>query len=82
MTMGDMDYNCHMKATLSALSDTFQITGRQNDFRPNYRWVRCNYPFLTSYLLHSPKHSGTHCVFFFIACQLKLLLNAFRIFVK
>ena len=28
MTMGDMDYNYLMKATLSALSGTFQITGR------------------------------------------------------
>ena len=32
------------KYTLGRLSDTFQTTGRQSDFRPNHRWVMCNYP--------------------------------------
>ena len=32
------------KHTSGGLSDTFQTTGRQSDFRLNHRWVMCNYP--------------------------------------
>ena len=38
-------YRDWRKHTLGGLSDTFQTTGRQSDFRPNHMWVMCNYPY-------------------------------------
>ena len=38
------------KHTSGRLSDTFQTTGRQSDFRPNHRWVCCNYPYIYIYI--------------------------------
>ena len=40
----DVGYGDWRKHTSGGLSDTFQTTGRQSDFRPNHRWVICNYP--------------------------------------
>ena len=39
-----MGYGKWWKHTSGRLSDTFQTTGRQNDFRSNHRRVICNYP--------------------------------------
>ena len=39
-----MGYGEWRKHISGGLSDTFQITGGQSDFRPNHRWVMCNYP--------------------------------------
>ena len=41
----EVGYRNWQKHTTSGLSDTFQTTSRQSDFRPNHRWVKCNYPF-------------------------------------
>ena len=43
MILTDVSYRKQMEYTIDRLSDTFQITGRQSDFRPNHRWVQCNY---------------------------------------
>ena len=40
----EVGYGDWRKHTTGRLSDTFQTTGRQSDFRPNHRWVMCNYP--------------------------------------
>ena len=40
----EVGYGDWQKLISSGLSDTFQITGRQSDFRQNHRWVMCNYP--------------------------------------
>ena len=48
----EVGYGDWRKHTTGRLSDTFQTTGRQSDFRLNHRWVMCNYPFLFS-LFHS-----------------------------
>ena len=45
VTVGlEVGYGDWRKHTTGGLSDTFQTTGRYNDFHPNYRWVMCNYP--------------------------------------
>ena len=41
-------YRDWRKHTSGRLSDTFQTTGRQSDFRSNHRRVICNYPFYLS----------------------------------
>ena len=43
MILTEVSYGKQMEYTIDRLSDTFQITGRQSDFRPNHRWVQCNY---------------------------------------
>ena len=44
LILTEVGYGKQTKHTSGGLSDTFQITGRQSDFRPNHRWVYCNYP--------------------------------------
>ena len=51
MILTEVSYGKQMEYTIDRLSDTFQITGRQSDFRPNHRWVMCNYPLLLLLLL-------------------------------
>ena len=48
-------YRKQIEHTSGGLSDTFQTTGRQSDFRPNHRWVMCNYLlfFLNRFFLFS-----------------------------
>ena len=47
-------YKKQTEHTLGGLSDTFQTTGRQSDFFPNYRWVMYNYPlFFNRFFLFS-----------------------------
>ena len=47
-------YKKQTEHTLGGLSDTFQTTGRQSDFCPNYRWVMYNYPlFFNRFFLFS-----------------------------
>ena len=41
----EVGYGDWWKHTSGGLSDTFQTTDRQSDFRPNHRWVMCNYSF-------------------------------------
>ena len=45
----EVGYGDWRKHTTGRLSDTFQTTGRQSDFRPNHRWVMCNYPQIIIY---------------------------------
>ena len=45
MILTEVGYGKQTEHTLGGLSDTFQTTGRQGDFRPNHRRVMCNYPF-------------------------------------
>ena len=35
----EVGYGKQMEHTTGELNDTFQITGRQSDFRQNHRWV-------------------------------------------
>ena len=42
----EVGYGGWRKHTSGGLSDTFQITGRQSDFRSNHRRVICNYPLI------------------------------------
>ena len=50
-----MGYGKQTEHISGGLSDTFQTTGRQSDFRPNHRWVCCNYPYIYIYI-----HTYTH----------------------
>ena len=45
LILSEVGYGKQTEHTLGGLSDTFQTTGRQGDFRPNHRRVMCNYPF-------------------------------------
>ena len=40
----EVGYGGWRKHTSGGLSDTFQTTGRQSDFRSNHKRVTCNYP--------------------------------------
>ena len=44
MAETEVGYGGWRKHTSGGLSDTFQTTGRQSDFRSNHRSVICNYP--------------------------------------
>ena len=44
MVETEVGYGGWRKHTSGGLSDTFQTTGRQSDFRSNHRRVICNYP--------------------------------------
>ena len=44
MAETEVGYGGWRKHTSGGLSDTFQTTGRQSDFRSNHRRVICNYP--------------------------------------
>ena len=49
-----MGYGGWRKHTSGGLSDTFQTTGRQSDFRSNHRRVICNYPnYVSRFTIHS-----------------------------
>ena len=45
LILTEVDYRKQIEHTSGGLSDTFQTMGRQSDFRPNHRWVMCNYLF-------------------------------------
>ena len=49
LILSEVGYRKQTKHTLGGLSDTFQTTGRQSDFRSNHRRVICNYPKLKKY---------------------------------
>ena len=39
MILTEVGYGKQMEHTTGGLSDTFQTTGKQSDFRPNHMWV-------------------------------------------
>jgi len=43
LILTEVGYRKQTKHTSGGLSDTFQTTGRQSDFRQNHKWVMCNY---------------------------------------
>ena len=44
LILTEVGYGKQTEHTSGGLSDTFQTTGRQDDFRPNHMRVMCNYP--------------------------------------
>ena len=44
LILTEVGYGKQTEHASSGLSDIFQTTGRQGDFRTNHRWVVCNYP--------------------------------------
>ena len=46
LILTEVGYEKQTEYTSGGLSDTFQITGRQRDFRPNHRWFMYNYPLI------------------------------------
>ena len=46
LILTEVGYGKQTEHTSGGLSDTFQTTGRQGDFRPNHRRVMRNYPII------------------------------------
>ena len=58
----EVGYGGWRKHTSGGLSNTFQTTGRQSDFRSNHRRVICNYPFFLLYNVLNSLYILLHAV--------------------